>query len=150
MIKLEFFEPKHLSFLDKPAGEATDMMRNPMINWKEWAEDHVQDGSSYTAFDENNRIIACGGIVELWKGHGDVWLFATEHLHDHKFAMARIVKKAMLIIAKENNYKRLQTHVLSDWDEAVRFIEFLEFKLEGFHPCYGPGETNYYSYGRIL
>jgi len=38
---------------------------------------------------------------------------------------------------------------LTDWKEAVRFIEYLGFKREGFHQKYGPNETDYYTYAKI-
>ena len=144
------FDPTHVAWLDKPALNATDAMRNPIVDWREWAEKHVDEGASYTGIDDQNNIIACGGIVELWAGHGDAWFFGTEHVPKHIKSVVKTLRKSIEIVAEQKNYKRVSTHVLADWDEAVRFIEFLKFEREGFHPKYGPNETDYYSYARIF
>ena len=144
------FQPAHVSLLDKPVAGATDEMRNPIVDWTEWAKSHVDEGASYTAINNDGNIIASGGIVELWPEHGDAWFFGTHYVPRHIKSIVKVLRKSIDIIAKEKNYKRVSTHVLADWDEAVRFIEFLKFEREGFHPKYGPNETDYYSYARIF
>lgn len=148
-MKLIPFIPTHLDWLEKPYGSATEDMRNPIINWRDWADKHQVDGSSFTAIDDQNRIVACGGIMELWEHHGDAWFYGTHLLSKNTISIVKVTRRVMDIIAKNNKFKRVSTHVLTDWDEAVRFIEFLGFKREGFHQKYGPNETDYYTYGKI-
>tara|TARA_B100001113_G_scaffold320331_1_gene289508 strand:+ start:280 stop:729 length:450 start_codon:yes stop_codon:yes gene_type:complete len=144
------FHPNHVSFLQQPVSGVTEQMRNPIVNWEEWARDHVDEGSAYTGLDHNDNIVACGGIVKLWDQHGDAWFYGTHHLPKHIKSVVKVLRKSIEIIAEQKDYKRVSTHVLADWDEALRFIKFLGFKEEGFHPKYGPNETDYYSYARIF
>ena len=143
------FEPSHVSWLEKPYGSATEEMRNPLVDWKEWSKKHVDDGGAYTAIDELGRIIACGGIMELWQHHGDAWFYGTHLLPKNAKSIIKVTRKTIDLIAKHKEYKRVSTHVLTDWKEAVRFIEYLGFKREGFHQKYGPNETDYYTYAKI-
>jgi len=86
----------------------------------------------------------------LWHQHGDAWFYGTHHLPKHIKSVVKVLRRSIEIIADKKDYKRVSTHVLADWEEALRFIKFLGFKEEGFHPKYGPEETDYYSYARLF
>ena len=149
-MKLIPFHPSHVQWLQQPVAGVTDHMRNPIVNWEDWARDHVDEGSAYTGIADDNNIIACGGIVRLWHQHGDAWFYGTHHLPKHIKSVVKVLRRSIEIIADKKDYKRVSTHVLADWEEALRFIKFLGFKEEGFHPKYGPEETDYYSYARLF
>lgn len=110
---------------------------------------YAEYGQSFSLLDNNNLVIAMGGIVAKWPGVGIAWIAAQEELNPYRFIFAKNVKKELNRIAFEVGYHRIETTVRTDFPEAVKFIEWLGFDKEGLLKQGLPGKVDCYSYAKL-
>ena len=132
MIIVEY-KPEHAR--DILAGDMNKGAPKHIGQFRDFAESINRPGTSFTAID-NGYLIACAGIIPLWRGVGEAWFLGSERLHEYTKPIIRAVKK---------DFKRM----IEDWEEAQRFAKFLGFKDEGLMEKFGPDGSDYYRVARI-
>ena len=96
-------------------------------------------GDAFTLLYDG-KILCCGGVIPIWSGLGEVWWRASVHMHEHGGKVIEVTKERL--DTYKMKFRRVQTNVISDWEEAVRFIGIMGFHLESVMPKYGPyGES---------
>jgi len=98
----------------------------------------------------NNRIIAIGGIYELWKGVGEAFAIMGEGAFLYPKSLFATFSRNLETGIKIGNYRRIQATIKEGFDAGIRFIEHLKFKSEGLLEKWGPDGNNYYMYARII
>lgn len=100
---------------------------------------------SYTVM-KGERVIACGGVVEIWPDRAIAWTFFAK-CDRHEFLIAfRVVKRFLDMCS----IKRIEADIENGFDQAHRWIKLLGFKLEAAsRPNYTPDGRDYALYARV-
>lgn len=107
-----------------------------------------QPGMAYTAFD-NGHVICSAGIKKLWFGVGEAWIVSSWRIREKPIGVIKAIRARFDDIIETNELHRVQAAVRADWDEAVRFAEYLDFKNEGLMRGYGVDGRDYFRYARV-
>lgn len=118
-------------------------------DWKSMVDRSIAPELSWSGI-HNGHLVGCGGIIPIWDGVAECWLVGGWRLGTHKLSAVRALTATLARQVKEQQLRRLQAVVRADWDEAVRFVEFLRFEREGLLRGYGPDGSDHYVYARII
>ena len=144
MIEIIPFEFEHAKFI------ATHQMNAEIVNVKDRylknLESLVQPKTSWTGLVDN-KIIAAGGMVELWDHVYEGWIMATADIKNHPIATARIIKRIFKKQMPLHKVQRLQTTVKADYEIGHKFANWLGLTQEGLMKQYLDG-NDYYLYAR--
>lgn len=118
-----------------------------------WAPEKVQSFAhlekswgATTILDEAGRILACGGIFEMYPGRGHAWAFFDAKRRD-KFLLCHRVLRRFL-----NNcpYRRVEATVDCNFRAGHRLVKALGFELEAkIMKAYSPYGSDQAMYARI-
>lgn len=118
-------------------------------DWKSMVDRSIAPELSWSGI-HNGHLVGCGGIIPIWDGVAECWLVGGWRLGTHRLSAVRALTATLARQVKEQQLRRLQAVVRADWDEAVRFVEFLRFQREGLLRGYGPDGSDHYVYARII
>ena len=145
MIEIVPFNFVHARFI------ATNEMNADIVNVKERylknLEQLVKPDTSWTGLIDG-KIIAAGGMVELWDHVFEGWVMATADIQKHPIATARIIKKIFNKVMVKYDVHRLQTTVKADYEIGHKFAQWLGLEKEGLMKKY-LDDNDYYLYSRI-
>ena len=139
MVEFVQYEPWHLLTIYDPRQSV------PASDMEFMAVVYAQRGLGITVMADG-VIIACCGIVQLWKGVGEAWTFLTDAIRSRPALLHRRTKTGLLSIAKVLGLHRVQTTVNSDDPIAIRWVERLGFIREGVRVAYGADRSDHYGY----
>ena len=109
-----------------------------MTDFAEWAV--INEGEiSFTAFADG-KVIACGGIREMWEGVGEAWLLFGENVVPHRFSVVKAIKRGLT--ASFSRFHRVQAHARMDFSMAHMFLHRLGFKEEGYLTAFYPDKMD--------
>ena len=117
--------------------------------WKSMVDRSIAPALAWSGI-HNGHLVGCGGIIPIWDGVAECWLVGGWRLGTHRLSAVRALTATLARQVKEQQLRRLQAVVRADWDEAVRFVEFLRFQREGLLRGYGPDGSDHYVYARII
>ena len=118
-------------------------------DWKSMVDRSIAPELSWSGI-HNGHLVGCGGIIPIWDGVAECWLVGGWRLGTHRLSAVRALTATLARQVKEQQLRRLQAVVRADWDEAVRFVEFLRSQREGLLRGYGPDGSDHYVYARII
>ena len=118
-------------------------------DWAAWIGDLVNPDMAFTGI-ENGHLIGSAGLIRIWPGVSEAWFVGSWRLNNNVMAGARATRRKLDDLMKAHELHRIQAVVRADWDEAVRFVEFLRFQREGLLRGYGPDGSDHYVYARII
>lgn len=116
-------------------------------NYKNKIATFATMGLCYTLIVDN-EIICCSGIVSPHTGVAEAWLVAGENFDKHGMIISKTIKN--FLKWTQPFYHRFQMSVLEDFDEAIRFAEFLGFEKEGLMRNFDSDGNNYYLYAKVI
>ncbi len=105
-------------------------------------------GPAFTGF-ENERILGAAGIIILWAGVGQAWVYLGKSAIDRPLTLHRTIKRGLSFLIEQYDLRRVQTEVLKNDARARVWIERLDFLPEGDMPGYGVQGETYIRYGRV-
>lgn len=105
-------------------------------------------GMAVTGFN-SGEIIACGGIVPLWKGVGEAWVVTSPLVKRYPFSFMKVVWKRLIIFMKIMELERVQTTVDAEHEVSLKWIERMGFVNEGLMKRYVNGR-DFYRYALIV
>lgn len=91
--------------------------------------DQLNNTYAWTGVMDGN-VIACGGMLPLLPGNGEIWALFSTDLHKHAVSVVKALKTNIAHL-HDCGWDRLQTVVQSDFTTAKRFVERLGFTNEG-------------------
>lgn len=90
--------------------------------------------------------VFCGGIVVLWPGVGEGWLYVSEQVAGHRLSFHRAVREWIGRLCADWKLHRLQV-AIPDWNGmSCRWIKRLGFAEEGPMRGYGPDGSTFIRY----
>ncbi len=104
----------------------------------------LKPGLMFSVTDTAGAPVACFGFTHECKGIATAWLIATETWRVYVKSMVR----AFNHIWSSGEYFRLQALVRPDRPAAVKFIEWLGFRLDGVCPKISPNGATMLFYSK--
>lgn len=129
-------------------GDLEYVRQNPLEDAvKNYPEMHPQK-PSYTGLIDG-KIVGVGGVTVLWEGVGEGWLILTKDVLKHKTTAYNCIYRMTKKIIEECNLTRIQAVVRVDFPQAMKMMERLGFRREGYLRKYCPDGCNVWLYGRV-
>jgi len=135
------FKAEHLDWIELKEGQ--EYMKGNM----EIIKQQAGLGLAFTLM-AGEKVVCCSGVSQLWNNSAEAWLIVSKDFPQYGKIAAKLIKKFLMWV-EPPVYSRVQMSVRSDFDEAVRFAEFLGFEREGVMRKYGPDGVDYYMYARV-
>ena len=99
---------------------------------------------------EDRKILGICGIMPLWTGVGEAYMFLSPEFKKRKLRCIKDIKNYLDLITKQFKFHRLNCYVIKDFKKAVRLAEFFGFEIEAELKQYGPNKENFYLMRRFL
>jgi len=96
-----------------------------------YAQAYKLRGYAESIKNEDNKIVGCGGLIELWSGVGEVWSMFTDEAKTNPFFLHRASKRLVWSVAKACRMHRIQAIVLYGDPVREKWIEKLGLRREG-------------------
>lgn len=98
-----------------------------------------------------DRLIAVGGIIQLWNGVGMAWAIVDKNIPSECVKKTAILfKKWFHKMAEHYGFHRIQADVKSDnFEKGHKFVKFLGFKHEGKMTAYGSDKEDHDRYALV-
>jgi hypothetical protein len=142
------FESWHLEWIDLNQDAFQSVMRLPS-SVREHATALATLGNAYTALS-NGRVLGCVGILPLWMGVMDLWMYIGKDAFADKRTILKIINIYLEALIEKYDIHRLQAMVKSDYVAGLRFAKFFGFESEGEAKQYGPNKENFTRVARII
>jgi hypothetical protein len=142
------FESWHLEWVDLNNDAFQSVMRLPS-SVREHATALATLGNAYTGLS-NGRVLGCVGVLPLWTGVMDLWMYIGKDAFKEKKQVLEILNIYMGELIKKYKIHRLQAMVKSDYVAGLRFAKFFGFESEGEAKQYGPNKENFTRVAKIL
>lgn len=110
--------------------------------------DFSMPGPAFTLIAEDRCVLGCGGLVPLWRGVAQGWIYASDRLRGHPVALHRTVYRALAAAEAALGLHRIEISVHADFAASRRWVAHLGFHCEGAMPGFGPNKDTYYRYAR--
>ena len=128
MIRIIDFQADHAEELfTKSTTLATADSKYTLRHWLDRME---KKDRAFTLID-NGHLVVSGGIIPIWERMGEAWLIPSDQIPKYKLKIIKTLRDHIDLITHEDGLRRLQATVRTDYEVAVRFIEFMGFKREG-------------------
>jgi hypothetical protein len=143
--RLEVFKPEHFKLLDPKDPDTVSMAGNE--NSSIVINHYARVSYAFTGFYKDD-IIAIGGLLPLWPGTAEAWLFTGKNFTPHVKFCLRHIKARLEEAYKYLDLNRIQMVCVKDFAEAHRFAHHLGFYPEGLLQKY-MYNRDYLLYSRI-
>lgn len=135
------YKAEHLKRLLEQPGHENMLEFMSSTEYQRYLE---AQGESFTAL-EGDKILACAGLLKMWKGRAVAWAIMDKDLKKHFLSIHYAVKRFL----SATDYRRIETHVYCDFEQGKRWIELLGFTCEGVLHKYTPDGFDCFGYSRI-
>ena len=106
-------------------------------------------GDAVTGVHEG-KILGVGGCVLWWPGVAEGWYALSEHVDNHKVSAVLCLNRMIEELVKRHNLHRLQTTIRTDFEHAIKLVEFVGFSFEGTLKAYTEDKKDVYMYALII
>ncbi len=97
----------------------------------------------------DGKILGVGGCVVYWKGVAEGWYALSEHTNNHKVSAVLCLSKMIEDLVERHNLHRLETTIRTDFEHAIKLVEFVGFKFEGIRKQYSEDKKDFCMYALI-
>ena len=116
MIKVVPYRAEHVMIFQKYSfRQAVEMERS---------------GVSFTAMDENNKVLGCAGVLVPWPRFGMAWMLVSDELLHHPFFMLRRIPRIFEDIKRGFNLRRVELCANANLREHQEYAVWLGFAPE--------------------
>ena len=109
---------------------------------------YVNESYGYTAL-LGDKVLLIGGVMPLFKGVGEAWLFTSPDISTYFITCFKLVKRYINDAERLFNLYRIEALVMSEFCQGHNFLKHLGFKGEGPVYCLDGQGNDYYRYSRI-
>ncbi len=106
-------------------------------------------GPAMSLADEAGAILGAAGIVPLWNGVGNAWVYASDALRARPFGLHRCIARGLALAIEHFGFHRVQLSVHREFARSQRWVERLGFRFEGEMRGYGPNGDTYWRYAKV-
>jgi len=108
---------------------------------------NLMKGPAFTGVHDG-EVIACGGIIPLWKHVGEAWVITSELVERFPFTFAKTIRRNLRLLIDTMGLDRVQTVIHADHEVSIKWAERMGFVDEGKMRKYINGH-DYYRYAWI-
>ena len=122
------------------------LIPRPMADYRS-LEKHMTDPTHAVTWMEGERVIAIGGVAEMWRGSGEAWALLSAAALAKPVALRKVAEA--YLAGAQQNFWRIQATVRADFREGNRWVQSLGFSHEtptGPMKGYGPDGADYELY----
>lgn len=141
MMRIEPFKAAHLVGMQLQPAQRLSLDEGMTA---EYARALEIAGGGYTALVDE-RVIACAGIVEQWRGRGLAWALIAEDAGRHFVRVTRAVHRALEMA----QFRRVECHVDCEFGAAIRWAEMLGFEVESKMRAFTPEGRDSFMFVRV-
>jgi hypothetical protein len=124
------FEPEHLQTLLLQPSQA---MLQPTLSDPEYGQSLAHAGPAYSLVD-GDVVFASAGFVPQWRDRAVVWALISAEVSPHMVTLTRAVRRALQL----HHFRRVETSVACDFEQAHRWAKMLGFEREGRMRAFTP------------
>ena len=117
-------------------------------NFVEFTQNTHKHWTAYTGYEDGN-VVGVGGLVEIYPHLAEAWLVLPKHRGVGLGTTRKILKIWNKMLSDRRKYERIQATVHQQFEEGIRFLDFLGFTNEGLMQKFGPDKSNFYRYAYI-
>lgn len=103
------------------------------------------NSTGMTVLESNGEVLAMGGIIRIWEGRGQAWMFISKNVRPHMTALHRLVKTILI----NSDLRRIEATVDVGFDAGMRWMKMLGFEMEGYMKGYMPGGSDAVLFARV-
>jgi hypothetical protein len=81
---------------------------------------------AFSAINEEDKVVACAGIVQVWQGRGKAWAIIDRKSKQDFLSVHRAVKRFLSVAP----HRRLEADVDCEYAEGHRWMKLLGFSME--------------------
>ncbi len=137
MLKIVPYKAAHLA-MNEPRQYERELREKSGVD----SSQTFMNGPAYTVLDDGTPVMA-GGIVQLWPGVGEVWLFLSPWFERHIKTGYKLIREMFQALLKVYHFRRLQTPICASMPGNIRLVEHLGFHKEGLMELWGPDGKDY-------
>lgn len=126
MIEIRKYDPQDYITIQKRKFDALALLSFP--DPIDMARSFLR-GPAFTMV--NGDIIACGGVLKLWKGVGEGWLLTSPLIELHRVAFGRAAVRTIERLMDDLQLERLQTMVDAEHWVSRGWLQWMGFEPEG-------------------
>lgn len=141
------FHKFHLDWCDLNEFDQRNM--DVFENYSEYLEHFAENGTALTWLN-NGNVLGMFGLWPLWPGVAEFWLIPSRNIGRKTIPFHRGALAFFPFAAQHFGIKRLQFTVHSLNAPARQWAERCYFSCEGKLKHFGPDESDYYMYARII
>ena len=123
MVNIAEFNEK---YLENWIYDGAELSLTKGYDIKNLAKLYARLGDAFMGFIDN-KLVGIGGIYPIVPGMGQAWLFLNK-LPDHIAYAFVSIKEYLKLIAKKNNYKKVQIYCVKGNPKITNLAEHLGFK----------------------
>lgn len=140
------FDPGHLAAIEPGPFEALVLEGLPADLL---TRECPVPGPALTVLDAQGAPLGAFGLVPMWTGVAQAWVFASDSLRACPVVLHRTVARALGAGERLLRLHRVQISVHENFLTSRRWVERLGFACEGAMPGFGPNGDTYYRYARL-
>ena len=143
MITFEPFEPQHLYRVNVQSEQAVEL--EELI--RSGAAEQLIGSFSLSALLPSGACAACGGLVNLWPGRFQAWVFMSSDAGEHLLAISRQVK----YLLDTHPARRIEATVRARFNRGQRFARLVGLRREsGVLRAFYPDGTDAILFARVI
>lgn len=105
----------------------------------------MADGDAWTLLEENVIPVASAGVYEIWPNRAFAWAILTRDCGPYLLRFTREI----IAFLDRCPYRRVETYVLDGFENGVKWMKTLGFKVEGQARAYTPEGFDVLLYARV-
>lgn len=102
-----------------------------------------------TCYGEDGIIVGVFGVMPMWEGVGDIFMFCNDRINDHVFFIRKIKKLFDAGKFGDKLFRRFQATANTQYPKHGRLLKFLGFQKEGTARRF-VGDMDYDYYGKLV
>ena len=119
-------------------------MLQPTLSDPQYGPSLAQAGPAYSLVD-GDVVFASAGFIPQWDNRALAWALISAEVGQHMVALTRGVRRALTL----HHYRRVETSVACDFEQAHRWAKMLGFEREGRMRAFTPEGQDCDLYARI-
>lgn len=141
MIEVVKFKHKHIKSIEQ---QDNDLIELSSFNYESYR--HLENNRySYTILSDG-RPVCCIGVVEYWKGRGEIWAVIDRNIGSAFVGAVKAMKRMLNLC----DLSRLEATVIADFEQGHRLVKLFGFELEApLMRKYGVTGLNHSLYARV-
>lgn len=133
------FEAAYFVAANMRAADAREVFATRWTDCRDTFAASVAARGPYAWCVGHDEPVCCIGVINLWPGVWEAWMFATDRFPTVGFALTRWIRRTMMPVVMAAGAHRVQAHSMEGHAVAHRWLEDLGAVHEHTVPALGKG-----------